>query len=195
MTAAKAGRRSSSAARRDHDVYAAAATFLPRLAIAADRIIPTEIGRRRILSRAARRSFVGALDQFSAPTLAAIGVDEAARKHLGAPGPRRAVRPARSNSIPPRRRQRRLATATATEGVYDRWQNELVNPSGMRGGWFAFENWLERTFDLSFSSLERDRRDRGGPSRRRTAPSLSSSPRRPLSRRSILDAGRRADGG
>src|SRR4029077_12394593 len=40
-----------------------------------------------------------------------------------------------------------------TGEIYRRWNEHLVNPSGLRGQWAAFRDWLHRTFDFSLSSL------------------------------------------
>ncbi len=137
--------------REGDQTFAAAATFLSRLAIAADRIIPTEIGHAKSLT-GGPAIFVGALDQFSAPTLAAIGVDEAARNAWTRPSGD-ALSDVPLDFDPAAVAPKTFGDSPATEGVYNRWQNELVNPSGIRGGWLAFESWLQRTFDLSFAAL------------------------------------------
>lgn len=137
--------------RVDANVYAAAATFLTRLAISSDGVIPTTIGRTQALVDAPA-IFIGALDQFAAPTLAEIGISETARNSwTGQSSGELSSTPFEIDplSSPPAT----FGVTTGTKGVYDRWQNELVNPSGLRGTWFAFENWLEETFELSFSSL------------------------------------------
>lgn len=138
--------------RANEDVYSAAATFLARMAIAASRIIPTEIGRQESLGDRPA-IFFGALDQFSAITLAEIGIEESSRNdwirrpRTTGPGADFTIDP---DGISPNA----FGAEPTTGGTYDRWQNEKVNPGGIRGGWLAFESWLNRTFDLSFSSLQ-----------------------------------------
>ena len=137
--------------RADNDVYAATATFLARLAIASGWSIPIAMARPESLGNEPAL-FVGAISQFSIPTLAAMGIDEAAQTSWY-------QKPAAQLSdLPVAVDPGKIAPATfgdqpTTEGVYQRWQQEVVNPTGLRGTWFAFESWLQRTFDLSFSTL------------------------------------------
>lgn len=137
--------------RANGETYGAALTFLSRVAVSAGRVIPVEMGRPDALG-SQPAIFVGALGQFSAPTVAEFGVADAARSKWDEPirHPDAVVKldidPA---SIVPNS----FGDSSTTEGVYDRWQNELVSPSGIRGRWLEFERWLERNFDLSFASL------------------------------------------
>jgi hypothetical protein len=137
--------------RADAETYGAGLTFLSRVAVSAARVIPVEMGRPDALGTQPA-IFVGALGQFSAPTVSELGVADAARTKWDEPvrNPTAVVAvdidPA---SIVPNS----FGDSTTTEGVYDRWQNELVSPSGIRGRWLEFERWLERNFDLSFASL------------------------------------------
>ena len=137
--------------RADNDVYAATATLLARLAISSGGPIPIAIARPESLGNEPAL-FVGAISQFSIPTLAAMGIDEAAQTSwVRKPA-------AQLSDLPVAVDPGKIAPATfgdqpTTEGVYQRWQEDVVNPTGLRGTWFAFENWLQRTFDLSFSAL------------------------------------------
>ena len=64
--------------RADGETYGAALTFLSRVAVSAARVIPVEMGRPDALG-AQPAIFVGALGQFSAPTVSEFGVADAAR--------------------------------------------------------------------------------------------------------------------
>ena len=133
------------------ETYGAALTFLSRVAVSAARVIPVEMGRPDALG-AQPAIFVGALGQFSAPTVSEFGVADAARTKWDEPvrNPTAVVTvDIDPSSIVPNS----FGDSSSTEGVYDRWQNELVSPSGIRGRWLEFERWLERNFDLSFASL------------------------------------------
>ncbi len=136
--------------RGDDTVYSAAATLLSRLAIASGRLIPTDLGSPG-LQPTRPAIFVGALDQFSAPTLAELGVDAGAQSSWV-----RQVRGELSGlpvTIDPGNATAAFGDAQTTNGLYNRWRKELVQPGGVQGTWYAFQDWLERTFDLSFSSL------------------------------------------
>jgi hypothetical protein len=45
------------------------------------------------------------------------------------------------------------AFGQSTSEIYQRWNEHLVNPSGLRGQWAGFRDWLRRTFHFSLSSL------------------------------------------
>jgi len=137
--------------RVDSATYAAALTFLSRVAVSGGRVIPVEMGRPEALA-GQPAIFVGALGHFPAPTINELGIADSARTSWDTPARYRdAVVTVDINpdSIPPNS----FGDSSSTEGVYDRWQNELVSPSGIRGRWLEFERWLERNFDLSFASL------------------------------------------
>jgi hypothetical protein len=137
--------------RANGETYAAALTFLSRVAVSAGRVIPVEMGRPDALGDEPA-IFVGALGQFSSPTVAEFGVADAARtswdQQLHHPDAVVAVDIDPSRIVP-----KSFGDSSSTDGVYDRWQNELVSPSGIRGRWLEFERWLERNFDLSLASL------------------------------------------
>jgi len=138
--------------RTDGATYGAALTFLSRVAVSGGRVIPVEMGRPDALGTDPA-IFVGALGQFTAPTVAELGVADTARakwdEPVNNPGGVITVDIDPTSIVP-----NSFGDSSATEGVYDRWQNELVSPSGIRGRWLEFERWLERNFDLSFASLE-----------------------------------------
>jgi cellulose synthase operon protein B len=137
--------------RADSATYAAALTFLSRVAVSAGRVIPVEMGRPDALADQPA-IFVGTLGHFPAPTVSELGIAHTARTLWDQPARYKdAVVTVDINpdSITPNS----FGDSSSTEGVYDRWQNELVSPSGIRGRWLEFERWLERNFDLSFASL------------------------------------------
>ncbi len=137
--------------RANGETYGAALTFLSRVAVSAARVIPVEMGRPDALG-SQPAIFVGALGQFPEPTVSEFGVAVTARAKWDAPvrNPTAVVTvDIDPTSVVPNS----FGDSTATEGVYNRWQNELVSPSGIRGRWLEFERWLERNFDLSFASL------------------------------------------
>lgn len=133
------------------ETYGAALTFMSRVAVSAGRVIPVEMGRPDALGDQPA-IFVGALGQFSPPTVAELGLADTARSKwdepVRSPNAVVAVDIDPATVVP-----NSFGNSSSTEGVYDRWQNELVSPSGIRGRWLEFERWLERNFDLSFASL------------------------------------------
>ncbi len=137
--------------RSEPAVYSAALTFLARLAISAARPIPVEMGRPDALGDRPA-IFVGALGQFSPATVAEFAIADTARTEWEQrPKPVVAGIPI---EVDPRRIiANEFGPASTSEDIQSRWENELVNPSGIRGRWFEFERWLERTFDLSLNSL------------------------------------------
>jgi hypothetical protein len=137
--------------RSEGDTYGAAMTFLSAVAIAGGRIVPVEMGRNETGSTQPA-IFVGALNQFSAPTVADFGVADSAR--LRWDGPLRYPNAVVNIDIDPNRIvPNAFGDSVSTEGVFNRWKDEVQNPSGIYGRWVEFERWLERNFDLSFAQF------------------------------------------
>ncbi len=137
--------------RASGEVYGAAMTFLSALAISGGRIVPAEMGRSDA-SSAQPALFVGALNQFSAATVADFGVADAAR--LRWDGPLRYPSAVVNIDVDPNRIvPNTFGDSTTTQGVFNRWKDEVQNPSGFYGRWVEFERWLERNFDLSFAQF------------------------------------------
>jgi hypothetical protein len=133
------------------DIYGAAMTFLSAVTIAGGRIVPVEMGRSEV-SGTRPAIFVGALNQFSASTVADFGVADSAR--LRWDGPLRYPNSVVNIDIDPNRIvPNTFGDSTSTEGVFNRWKDEVQNPSGLYGRWVEFERWLERNFDLSFAQF------------------------------------------
>jgi len=141
--------------RSDRDTYAAAATLFARLAVAAGRVIAvdTSVSAETVGARSA--IFVGAIGQFSAATLASLGIADDV-KDTWIQRPNYAPAGSGAPTIDPTG----IAAYDAGDGlerttgdIYRRWNEHLVNQSGLRGQWAAFRDWLHRTFDFSLSSL------------------------------------------
>jgi hypothetical protein len=139
--------------RSDRDTYAAAATLLARLALAAGRVIAVDTSVSADTVGARGAIFIGAVGQFSPATLTSLGIAEKVRETwtqrpnyppAGAP----TIDPTgiANNDIGP-------TLGQSTSEIYQRWNEHLVNPSGLRGQWAGFQDWLHRTFDFSLSSL------------------------------------------
>lgn len=133
------------------ETYGAAMTFLSAVAISGGRIVPAEMGRNEA-SASQPAIFVGALNQFSASTVADFGVADSAR--LRWDGPVRFPNAVVNIDIDPNRIvPNAFGDSVSTEGVFNRWKDEVQNPSGLYGRWVEFERWLERNFDLSFAQF------------------------------------------
>jgi hypothetical protein len=141
--------------RSDRDTYAAAATLLARLALAAGRVIAVDTGVSAETVGARSAIFVGAIGQFSAATLASLGIADNA-KDTWTQRPNYTPASGGGPTIDPtgiRAYDAGDGLDASTGDVYRRWNEHLVNPSGLRGQWAAFQDWLHRTFDFSLSSL------------------------------------------
>lgn len=161
---------------RDADTLGAAATLLARLATDTGRIV--EVATSKTVAEVAARSalFVGPAADLSNGILAQAGVVESLRLtwranapvvDRGEPGEKRffdaAVQRYRDSGSP----------ASATEGtrdaelptmreddaaaIYDRWRDQLAGGGGLSGQIVALEQWLKRTFDLTFASFRLSR--------------------------------------
>ncbi|HET7715971.1 MAG TPA: hypothetical protein VFK86_10120, partial [Bauldia sp.] len=97
---------------------------------------------------------VGALGQFSAPTVSELGIADSARTAWDEPQQRPDSGGVVLDIDPGNIVPNTFGETPSGDGVYERWERELVVPSGIRGRWLEFERWLERNFDLSFASLD-----------------------------------------
>ncbi|MBB5752369.1 cellulose biosynthesis cyclic di-GMP-binding regulatory protein BcsB [Prosthecomicrobium pneumaticum] len=131
--------------RHSPQVISAAATLLGRLALQAGRIVPVA----ETSASAAPRSmalFVGAAAQTPPVALQATRIAESARTDWREPAgqvPTRATEQATERAAPP----------ADTEQVFDRWRDRLSGGGGWQGQVSSFEDWLQRTFDISLSEL------------------------------------------
>ncbi len=138
--------------RNNGETYGAAMTFLSAVATSSDRLIPVEFGRNEALA-SQPAIFVGSLNQFSATSVADFGIADSARLRWDAP--LRYPSSVINIDIDPNRVvPNAFGDSSSTQGVFNRWKDEVQNPSGLYGRWVEFERWLERNFDLSFAQLE-----------------------------------------
>jgi hypothetical protein len=141
--------------RSDRDTYAAAATLLARLALAAGRVIAVDTSVSAETVGARNAIFVGAIGQFSPVTLASLGLADNV-KDTWTQRPNYTPAGGGMPTIDPtgiRAHDAGDGLEGSTRDIYRRWNEHLVNPSGLRGQWAAFQDWLHRTFDFSLSSL------------------------------------------
>jgi hypothetical protein len=148
--------------RSDPVTYGAAGTLLSRLAIQAGRILAIEpVAAASVADRPAL--FVGAISQIPVATLAQIGISQAAQTDWR-DETRPTVAPVRlPGSVAPGAPGQpggniddALAagqTGESTDQTFDRWRTELGGGGGWSGQVSALQDWLQRTFDISFASL------------------------------------------
>ena len=143
--------------RNDLETYSAAATLLARLAENAGRFIPVETGLSAQTLGDRPAIFVGALGAIPPTVLTQLGIDlDAVSSWKGSIRPT-ALSPVSSGGsaevIDLSAPTPSLGPGEDTGEVFERWKKDLVNGTGIRGRWGVFEDWLQRTFDLSVSSL------------------------------------------
>ena len=160
--------------RSSPEAYGASATILAKLAQAAGRIVPVVIGQGDATTDGPA-ILIGALNEFSAPTLATFRIAEKAR---GTWTDQTTVQLSDVSvnlgdaSLTPDA----FGDEQSTSDVYNRWQRDVVNPGGLKGTWLSFERWLGRTRS---SNRRRDRPCSSARRRPRPAAPGRSSPRRP----------------
>ncbi|MBN9234422.1 MULTISPECIES: cellulose biosynthesis cyclic di-GMP-binding regulatory protein BcsB [Phyllobacteriaceae] len=109
----------------------AAASLLARMSVAAGRPIPVKAATASGATTDRDAIFVGAVSQIPATVLAQLGIAGDVALTWG-----EATSPAGTN----------------TDATFDEWRQRLRG-SGWRGQVSMFEDWLNRTFNFSFSSL------------------------------------------
>ena len=141
----------------DANAVSAAATLLGRMAVAAGRVIPTELASSAV-SRDRNAIFVVPAAQAPVEILTQLGIDESIRttwkeppgdlggddawQATSAPNAVVAVAPEFS---PP--------SEVDTQATFDRWRDALSNGGGWRGNVSALQDWFQRTFQFSGASL------------------------------------------
>jgi len=136
--------------RTESQTIGAASTLLARLAMQAGRLIPlvvtplANVGSQPAI-------FVGSLPQIPAGVLSRFRISEQVRT-TWRPEPSFAADEAGEGS-------RIVAALPAdtqtvdTDVLFDRWRTELSDGGGWRGQISGVEDWLKRTFDISFAAL------------------------------------------
>ena len=134
----------------DRDTYTAAAGLAARMALARGGVIDMETVAPGVLG-SGPSLLVGLPDQFSPDILTELGISPSIRSSwLPQPAlPLTGFEPTTGRPTT----NRNLIDVPPTESLYDRWETEIVSPSGFRGTLVEFEKWLQETFNLSFSSL------------------------------------------
>lgn len=113
----------------------AAATLAGKLAVAAGRLIPLDLNVSPASVSNRDAIFIGPISQVPQIALTQVGIAEASRVSWGdAPPPTEA------------------GAGSNTEATFDQWR-ERLSGSGWRGQISTLEEWLNRTFDVSFESF------------------------------------------
>lgn len=153
--------------RHDPEVYSAAATILARLAIDSGRPIPLVHDRPIAGAAESPAIFIGATQHFPPDVMRSLdlaenlatswrdpefAVPQAPRTETNAldaliAGYRQGGEGAQdAGQAPPE-------TGGDTQEVFQRWREDLSDGGGWRGSVSAFDDWMQRTFEISFSSL------------------------------------------
>lgn len=152
--------------RTDRPTISAAGTLLSRIARDAGRPLRTAAVSGLAGAEGKLAIMVGTAEQLPAGLLPQVGVTERIRTDWSTAG---AGEPPTTSdglaegydAVLQRFRQKEAAKVGEApivdtgpeEDVYDRWRDELGGGGGWRGWVGGFENWLDRTFDISFESL------------------------------------------
>lgn len=113
------------------EVLSAAVSLMARMSVVAGRPIPIDVTAAAATVTDRDAIFVGAISQIPATVLSQVGIDADSQTQWG-----EAVSTVRPN----------------TDVTFDEWRDKLRG-SGWRGQISALEDWLNRTFNLSGSSL------------------------------------------
>jgi hypothetical protein len=152
--------------RTDRPTISAAGTLLARIARDSGRPLQTTMISGLAGAEDKLAIMVGTAEQLPAGALSRVGVTERIRTDWPAAG---SAEPAPTedglaenyDAVLQRYRQKEATKSGDTplvdvgpdKDVYGRWREELGGGGGLQGWIGTFENWLERTFDISFDSL------------------------------------------
>lgn len=120
--------------RMDEQTLSVSATFLGKLALTAGRPIPVAIENSSVRIREGNALFIGAISEIPQMALAQAHIADASRTAWGNLSAEVAQGPDSAEAI-------------------DEWQSRLRGGSWIRQ-FFAFEDWMKQTFDISFGSLQ-----------------------------------------
>ena len=135
--------------RNNPQTLASAATLMARLAMQSGRVVPVAlaapgaVGDRPAL-------FVGSASQIPVDALARLAISQDIRTTWKADAgyvARSPGLPAASAPVAPD------AEPEDTDVLFNRWREQLSDGGGWRGQISGFEDWMKRTFDISFSAL------------------------------------------
>ena len=139
------------------DLVSATATLLGRMALAAGRVIPVELGAPSSTIDARNAIFVAPASQIPTSVLSQLDLDSSMGTAWKAPegvsaAPNAVVKKAPGD--PTGNEDAAIPDAADTQQTFDRWRNTLSSGgAGWRGNISSFQDWLQRTFQLSQESL------------------------------------------
>lgn len=150
--------------RHDPETYSAAATMMARVALDAGRPINLDFSRTPAAASSMPAIFIGAAQQFTPDVLTGVSLADTVATAWRDPqlavlqGPQTARGDLDALVADYRRRQGSQtgdasAPDAATGEVFERWREDLSDGGGWRGQVSAFDDWMQRTFDISLSSL------------------------------------------
>jgi cellulose synthase operon protein B len=140
----------------DADAVSAAATLIAKLAVARGRIMPIEMASAAAVGKR-NAIFVATPAQTSDEVLNQVGVDTSIRATwIGpvkpSPGATRGVGGV-SVQAPPADLNLTKPSDIDTQATFKRWRRELADGGGWSGNVSFFQDWLQRTFELSAGTL------------------------------------------
>jgi len=149
--------------RHDASHYAAAATLFAKLAHSAGRPIRVETGVTAQSVGDQEAIFIGTANQLTPGLLSVVGLADTVGANWANAAEAPTVTPSDAqpyDAVIQRFRDRQLPTgpnpdempAAGTEEIRDRWRKSLGN-NALRREVTSFEDWLRRTFSISFSSF------------------------------------------
>jgi endoglucanase len=140
----------------DADAVSAAATLLAKLAVAGGRVLPIEVASPATVGQR-NAIFVATPAQTPDEVLNQLGIDPNIRASWIGPaklGPEKA-RGAGDVSVqtPPVEAGFAKPDQLDTQATFDRWRRELADGGSWRGNVSSFQDWFQRTFELSAVNL------------------------------------------
>lgn len=151
--------------RHDPQTYSAAATLIAKLSLKAGRLLKLNLGATTANVGESNALFIGTVGQLPPATLAQTGLAEDLAVSWK-PTPQMVAVAAPNMAGAYDRVVQRFAWNTdaaaedenpgdvrTTDQVMERWRTDLAGGGGWRGSVSRFEDWLQRTFDISFASL------------------------------------------
>lgn len=142
----------------DPDGVSAAATLLGRMALSAGRVIPVEVTSGSAAMAHPNAVFVGMAAQMPSGVLGQTGLVEALRTTWKEPSAAPVLPALASVTDTPSLPTTVLPEMAGpgdldTQATFDRWRTSLSGGGGWRGDISALQDWFQRTFQISMSSL------------------------------------------
>jgi cellulose synthase operon protein B len=137
----------------DADAVSAAATLLAKLAVARGRVMPIDIASAATVGQR-NAIFVSTSAQASDEVLNQVGVDLSIRTTWTGPAK---ISPEIARDVsaqtPPADPSSAKSDEPDTQATFNRWRRALADGGGWSGNVSSFQDWLQRTFELSAGNL------------------------------------------